>query len=656
MNAFTSERGSPVDISRGVADHEAVTAPKASTHRRLRLAVVIVSVAAAVAGSVLLATHDSTAKVTTRGVTATLRAPGRPGWVAAGEDALWLALTETRTTVRTRPLLRLDPASGAVKQRVRLGGRATYLLHVGKRLLASVEYNGGSGSGPSLIVALDWRTGRILARRQFPMLVGPLADSGKDLWALQVRPAALLHLDPVTLAPAAAPIPLSRGRALGLAAAGGDVWVTEPDAGEVLRIDAATGAVAPVHVGGFPVGVAVAGGIVWFADRDGGEVGRLDPRTLRPVGEPIEVGGKPGWLARAGRFLFAADPVRGTVTTIDLRSGKTAGPPIRVAPPASAASALAVAAAGSSVVWVSSFAASTLTRVSATSTADARLVASIPVPPQGGAFTVGEGAVWAMSDTTSTLLRIDPSRNAVVARIHVSPGYAAAAGEGAVWLSHPQENTVTRIDPKTNTVSATIHIRGQPAGVAVSPGAVWVADAGGPSVTRIDPATNRVVATIRVGPNRECCAEHMNLFAGTDAVWVALPAGYRIVRIDSRTNKVAASIKLGHFMPCGFVAADRSAVWAAGAVCTDAVARIDPRAKRVTAELAEPHPVGVALAFGSLWVAVFGSSDLDRIDPRTGQVVARLHVGGYPVRLGVGFGSIWVNDDKGRVLRIQPHG
>jgi virginiamycin B lyase len=644
-----------MDISRGVADHEPVAAPKASRDHRFRLAVVLVAVAAAVAGSILLATHDSTEKATTRGVTATLRAPGHPGWVAAGEGGLWLALTDTRTTVRNRPLVRLDLASGAVKQRVLLGGRATYLAHAGKRLLASVEYSGGSGSGPSLIVALDWRTGRVLARRQFPMLVGPLADSGKDLWALQVRPAALLHLDPVTLAPAAAPIPLSRGGALGLAAAGGYVWVTEPDAGEVLRIDAATGAVARVHVGGFPVGVAVAAGNVWFADRDGGKVGRLDPRTLRPVGEPIEVGGKPGWLARAGQYLFAADAVRGTVTTIDLRSGKTAGPPNRVAPASSTASALPVAAAGSSSVWVSSFASSMLTRVSATSAA-ARLVASIQVPPQGGAFTVGEGAVWAMSDTASTLVRIDPRRNAVVARIHVSPGYAAAAGEGAVWLSHPQENTVTRIDPKTNTVSATIHIRERPAGVAVSPGAVWVANADGPSVTRIDPATNRVVATIRVGPNRECCAEHMNLFASSDAVWVAVPAGYRIVRVDPRANKVAASIKLGHFMPCGFIAADRSAVWSAGAVCTAAVARIDPRAKRVTAELAEPHAVGVALAFGSLWVAVFESGDVDRIDPRTGQVVARLHVGGYPVRLGVGFGSIWVNDDKGRVLRIQPQG
>jgi hypothetical protein len=34
--------------------------------------------------------------------------------------------------------------------------------------------------------------------------------------------------------------------------------------------------------------------------------------------------------------------------------------------------------------------------------------------------------------------------------------------------------------------------------------------------------------------------------------------------------------------------------------------------------------------------------------------VARLPVGGNPVRLAVGFGSVWVNDDNGRVLRIQP--
>jgi DNA-binding beta-propeller fold protein YncE len=604
-----------------------------------------------VAGSVLLATHDSTAKVTTRGVTATLRTPGHPGWLAAGEDALWLALTDAGAAARTQPLLRLDLASGAVKQRVSLGGRATFLTRLDERLLASVEYNGSRGSGPSVIVALDWRTGRVLARREFPMLIGPLVRSGGALWALQVRPAALLRLDPVTLAPRAAPIRLSQARAAGLAAADGYVWTSEPDAGEVLRIDTATRTVSRARVGGSPVGVTVAAGKVWFADRDGGKVGRLDPSTLRQAGTPIQVGGKPGWLASAGRSLFVADPGRGTVTKIDLRSGVAARPPIRVAPPAKGASAVAVVAAGNSV-WVSNFASSTLTRLRA-APADAQLVASIRVPPLGGAFAVGDGAVWAMSDATSTLMRIDPARNAVTARIHVSPGEAAAAGEGAVWLSHPQENTVSRIDPETNRVTATIHVPWA-SGVAVSPGAVWIANAGGPSVERIDPATNRVVARIRVGPNVECCGERMGLTASPDAVWVANSVGRRIVRIDPRTNKVVGRIGLGHFMPCGFIVADRSAVWSAGAVCTAAVARIDPRARRVTAQLVEPHAVGLALAFGSLWVAVFETGDVDRIDPRTGQVVSRLHVGGWPVRLSAGFGSIWVNDDKGRVLRIRP--
>jgi hypothetical protein len=63
--------------------------------------------------------------------------------------------------------------------------------------------------------------------------------------------------------------------------------------------------------------------------------------------------------------------------------------------------------------------------------------------------------------------------------------------------------------------------------------------------------------------------------------------------------------------------------------------------------------VGLEVAFGSVWVAS-GGGNVDQIDPQSGRLVARLHVGGMPVRLGVGFRSIWVNDDFGRVLRIKP--
>lgn len=668
-------------------DHARVNASSAPgrepVHRRLRLTVVVASVVAAIGGSVWLVTHRSSEKVTTRGVTATLLVPGHPGWVAAGRNALWLAQTGTSMPVRDRPLERLDLASGTIEQKILVGGQASYLAHVGNRLFASVEHVGGSGTGPSLVVALDWRNGQRLARTPFPALVGPLADDGTDLWVLQVAPAALLRLDPRTLTPKAPPLPLSPGRALGLAVGGGYVWATAPDAGEVLRIDPTTRKIKRVRVGGFPVGIAFAAESVWFVDRERAELGRLDPRTLQPVGRPIRVGGAPEWLAPAGHYLFVGDPVGGTVSRIDVRSGKAAGRPIRVAPPAEAASGLAVAPAGGSV-WVSSFASSTLARVSASSTTPApraviassgqtaaastralppggKVVARIPlvrggpVPFGGGALTVGEGAVWAVSAAESTLIRIDPVRNAVVARIKVPPPDTVAAGDGAVWLSYPTNDTVSRVDPATNKVTATIHVGPQPAGIAISPGAVWVADAGGPSVSRIDPATNRVVKTIRVGPKRTCCAEHMSLTVTGGKLWVAVPNGNEIVGIDPATNDVVATIKLP-YSACGYLAADRSSVWSAGGGCADKVGRIDVRTKKLTATVDEPHPVGLALAFGSVWTAVIDSADVDRIDSRTGRLIGRLHVRGTPVRLIVGFGSIWVNDDTGRVLRIRPTG
>jgi len=331
---------------------------------------------------------------------------------------------------------------------------------------------------------------------------------------------------------------------------------------------------------------------------------------------------------------------------------------------------------------VSSFASSTLARVSAASTTSeppaviassglttvakpgglprgGKVVARIqlgrgaPAPLGGGALTVGLGAVWAMSDVGPTLMRIDPARNAVVARIKVpSPPESTAAGDGAVWLTYPSEDEVARIDPRTNKVTATIHVGPQPAGLALAPGAVWVANAGGPSVSRIDPATNQVVTTIRVGPKLTCCFEHMSLALTPGALWVAVPNGNKIVRIDPATNRIVESIKLP-YSPCASLVADESGVWSAGGSCADVIGRIDPNSKKVTAKLSEPHSVGLALAAGSVWAAVIDSANVDRIDPHTGRLSGRVHVGGTPVRLAAGFGSVWVNDDNGRVLRIQ---
>ena len=296
--------------------------------------------------------------------------------------------------------------------------------------------------------------------------------------------------------------------------------------------------------------------------------------------------------------------------------------------------------------------------------ASGKVIARIRIPGNSGILAVGSGAVWVTSDTVATLLRIDPTRDVVVARTKIPthnpcpllPGGCggAAMDRNALWISRTPDSSVLRIDPRDNSVAARIAVGPQPEGVATTPGAVWVVNRGGPTVSRIDPVTNRVVATIRIGPARACCSDHIAIAAGGGAVWASVPNLLSIARIDPATNAVKR-IRLPE-QPCAFLAADARAVWAAGGHCTRSIMRVNARTNRVNGGVKGVlvTPIGLALGFGSLWVADLDSKAIVRVNPRTARIVGRLRVGGSPVPLAIGFGSVWARDDTGRVLRIQP--
>jgi streptogramin lyase len=342
-------------------DNSAAPEGQDSRRGRFRIAVIAASVAAAVAGTVLLAMRHSGPTTTTVGVTANLPVTGHPGALIAGSDALWVALGEDQgRQAGDGSLLRLDPSTGAVTRTMYLGGKVSYLARVGDRLIASVGSRGGE------LRVLDWRSGAELDHHLYEGgQVDQIVRRGNDLWALQARPGTLLRLDLRTLDPVSDPLRLSSTRPLALAAGVGYLWVTTADTGEVLRIDPATHAIKRVPVGGFPMGIVADRGSVWFADRERGRVVRLDPRSLRQLGEPIRVSAKPSWLAVAAGSLFVTDQEDGTVARIDLHTGKKAGLPIRIARPASGAPAPLVAPAGQSV-WVSNYASNTITRINPT--------------------------------------------------------------------------------------------------------------------------------------------------------------------------------------------------------------------------------------------------------------------------------------------------
>ena len=304
---------------------------------------------------------------------------------------------------------------------------------MGDRLIASVRHPGELQLGGRRLVALDWRTGRIVAAtRRFEGPIDKVVVAvSTDLWALAAESGTLRRLDVRTLAPTGPTLRLKTGRASDVAEGAGYLWVTAADEGALLRIDPTTLAIRRVEVGGVPEHVAVAGTTVWYADSATGAVGRRDVETLEPIGDPISVGGHPTAIAAAGSSVFVARD-DGTVSRIDAASGRV-GDAVRVTP-RSSAGAVFMATAGSSV-WVASGRADTVSQVVSESVTGpsravfvatpssvaalprgARLVAAIPVPAGDNAFAVGADAVWVMNNDSSTLMRINPNTNAVVAR------------------------------------------------------------------------------------------------------------------------------------------------------------------------------------------------------------------------------------------------
>jgi virginiamycin B lyase len=65
-------------------------------------------------------------------------------------------------------------------------------------------------------------------------------------------------------------------------------------------------------------------------------------------------------------------------------------------------------------------------------------------------------------------------------------------------------------------------------------------------------------------------------------------------------------------------------------------------------------PCGLALRAGSIWIGVYGSGDLLKIDAKSGRVEARVRVGRWSCRVAVGPAAAWVTRDRaGEVVRVS---
>ena len=275
--------------------------------------------------------------------------------------------------------------------------------------------------------------------------------------------------------------------------------------------------VAEIPVGRRPVSVAAGFGAVWVANAGDGTVSRVDARERRLVENirarasfgSVRVGRDAVWaVGRSGHspnyeaVVSRIDPHVGAVTTaarypvISVRYDETIG-----------------VGEGFGSTWLTG--GWQLLRLDGRN----RLREVSGALSSARGVAVGEGSVWVGDiqhpiSGASTVFRIDPRTNEVVARIPVAAEVASVAvGGGFVWVAS-DDGTLTKIDPEANVVADTVKLGGALSDVAVGEGAVWVANSGARNVARVDPETNDVVATIPTRARPDAIA------VGEGLVWV----------------------------------------------------------------------------------------------------------------------------------------
>jgi streptogramin lyase len=195
-----------------------------------------------------------------------------------------------------------------------------------------------------------------------------------------------------------------------------------------------------------------------------------------------------------------------------------------------------------------------------------------------GLVAASTDSIWLLTDSKTTLSRIDPDQNAVVGEIRVPAGCSSLTfGETALWLACPNENKVLRINPATNLVEKVIDVAAHPEALAVGGTSVWVLCEKEGKIDRIDPKTNKVSKSIAL----EVPGAKGTIAFGEGAVWVSL-VGFPLTRIDPESETVAQQF----YGPGGggAIATSAGAIWLSNPD-GGTLLRIDP--KRVLATIAE---------------------------------------------------------------------
>jgi DNA-binding SARP family transcriptional activator/ABC-type transport system substrate-binding protein len=250
---------------------------------------------------------------------------------------------------------------------------------------------------------------------------------------------------------------------------------------------------------------------IWLAEPSAGAVVRVDLASRR-VEEKVTLDGSPSMLAVGARSVWAATAGGDTISRIDQATEQVTDH--IVLPGDASVGALAY---GFGRLWVADPHDQELL---AYDPATDRLGRTFGMDVQASAVAAGAGGVWIADYERGLVEEVDPRSGADLGTIRVGGGPAAiAVGDGAVWVANSLDNTVSRIDAASDTPGPAISVDNDPVALAVSGRSVWVANEYASAVSRIDARRNVVVQTTAIGGGPTALADAAGrIWVGTRAL------------------------------------------------------------------------------------------------------------------------------------------
>lgn len=281
-----------------------------------------------------------------------------------------------------------------------------------------------------------------------------------------------------------------------------------------------------IRVGDDPVGVSVEGETIWIASSKG-TITLVDAARNRSTAV-INVGGAPSDVALTKGTVWYSDSSDGTIKRLDMASPHNfVGAPL---PIGSQDVHIDVDVGTKGVVWATSPDFGALVGIDPASGEETRrFLVTSPVE-----LAVAPGAIWALADGGTTLVRYDFATGAETLRVPAGEAEKTdmAAGGAAVYVAE-NDGTIVRVDARTGEVTSRASVGGTRPELALGRGALWVtSDQEGvdAELTRLDLAD---LSTI--GKPRTFAGAPTDVAVGDDSIWISDTGRETVVRL--RTSR-----------------------------------------------------------------------------------------------------------------------